>query len=285
MKTSLLLPSILLLATFQSRAGIVTGPVTNPANGHDYYLLSPNTWTASEAEAESLGGTLAIIKNAGEQKWVFSTFGPYPGVNHGGLWIGLHRTRPAGPFAWVTDEKLDYVNWDPGEPNNVGGVENCAHMQNGDSNHGAWNDLADNNLLFGVVELPGKVNEISLSEPERALIGDWYEGGKVERPCWIVGTDSALFVILNNKFAARAGCCADGSLFVPGFRGGWPMTMRGFDGFGSMPVANPQSAMRGEIMKDRILWSNGTWWSRRPVEHGKNGKFSDGDAGSAGSQN
>jgi hypothetical protein len=30
-------------------------------------------------------------------------------------------------------------------------------------------------------------------------------------------------------------------------------------------------------MKDKILWSNGTWWSRKPVEYGKNEKFSDKD--------
>jgi hypothetical protein len=129
-----------------------------------------------------------------------------------------------------------------------------------------------------VVELPGKASEISLSKQERALIGSWYEGGKVERPCWIVGTDNALFVIPNNKFAARAGFCADGSLFVSSFQGGWPMEVRGgFGGFSSMSGVSPQTGMHGEIMKDKILWSNGTWWSRKPVEYGKNEKFSDKD--------
>ena len=37
-------------------SGILLGPVTNPANGHSYYLLTQNTWTASEAEAVALGG-------------------------------------------------------------------------------------------------------------------------------------------------------------------------------------------------------------------------------------
>jgi len=39
--------ALLLLAAIQSRAGIIAGPITNPANGHEYYLLTPNTWTAS----------------------------------------------------------------------------------------------------------------------------------------------------------------------------------------------------------------------------------------------
>jgi len=85
-------------------------------------------------------------------------------------------------------------------------------------------------FLFGVVELPGRANEKSLSKPERALIGDWYEGGKVERPCWITGTDNALFVIPNNKFASRAGLCADGTLFAANFKNEWPRTAGVFGG-------------------------------------------------------
>jgi hypothetical protein len=109
------------------------------------------------------------------------------------------------------------------------------------------------------------------------LIGNWYEGGKVKRPCWIAGTDNALFVIPSNKFAARAGMSADGTLFVANFQGEWPMTARGFGGYDSRPGANFQTGTHGEIMKDKILWSNGTWWSRKPAEYGKNEKTSDKD--------
>jgi len=278
MKTTIAVCSaaiLLFAANFRAGADIIAGPITNPANGDDYYLLSPNSWAMSEAEAESLGGTLAVIKNADEQKWVFSTFGSYSGIDRGGLWIGLHRTKPGGPFAWVTDTKLDYTNWGLGEPNNAGGIEDSAHMQNGGSAPGTWNDLPDSSQLSGVVELRGKADEISLSKRERDLIGTWYEGGQKERPCWIAGTHNALFVISNNKLAARAGLCADGSLFASNFQGGRPMAVRSFGGSGSMPGANIRTGMRGEIIKDRILWGNGTWWSRKPVEYGKKGESSD----------
>src|SRR5271167_4592462 len=109
MKIFFALASALVFVSFQSRADVIAGPITNPANGHDYYLLSPNTWIMSEAEAESIGGTLAIIKNADDQKWVFSTFSTYDGVNQSDIWIGLHRIKPGGSFAWVTGAKLSYT--------------------------------------------------------------------------------------------------------------------------------------------------------------------------------
>ena len=57
---------LLFVTMFAAMAGIIAGPITNPANGHDYYLLSPNTWRLSEGEAEVLGGTLIWLTNCQE---------------------------------------------------------------------------------------------------------------------------------------------------------------------------------------------------------------------------
>ena len=255
MKTNLAVcgTAVLLLAAFQSQADVIAGPITNPANGHDYYLLSPNAWAKSEAEAETLGGTLAIIKNASDQGWVFSTFSK--NVNHNGLWIGLHRTQLGGPFAWVADTPMNYTNWATGEPNNAGGMENCVQMENQVSDTGAWNDMPNDALLNGIVE----VDHASLSTAERALIGNWYEAGNLDRPFWIAATDHALFVISNNKFAGRVILRPDGTLFVPA----WPADSGHSGIYYPLPFAAPQTGMYGDIMKDKILWSNGTWWSRK----------------------
>jgi Lectin C-type domain len=271
---------MLVAAVFNARAEIIAGPITNPANGHDYYLLSPNTWTASEAEAESLDGTLAIIKNAEDQKWIFSTFSAYEGTNHN-LWIGLHRSFHGGALVWVTGEKLVYANWAGGQPDNAGGIQDFVFMASATRPWGfpagSWADATDSELVDsivpnGVVELQGKANKLSLSKAERALIGNWYEGGNIERPCWITATDKILFVISNDKFAARASLSADGTLFVQDFQSGrpmmkdgMPMIESGFGRYGSIP-STIQREMHGEILKDKILWSNGTWWSRKPLE-------------------
>jgi len=245
MKTCILCPTLLtVLATFHLNAAIITGPITNPANSHDYYLLTPNTWTASEAEAEQLGGTLAIISDVGEQEWVSSTFAGYGGTNHN-LWIGMHRIRPGGTWVWVTGAPVNYSNWERGQPDNNGGNESFVHMFCRLENRipGTWNDLTDTTSIdgvpiCGVVEVPGKSNEKTLSSKEKALLGKWYYAGKAENSCRIAGTENELYIINESNFAGRAVITPEGNLFVASWR------------------------LRGEIVKDKILWSNGTWWSR-----------------------
>ena len=108
-------------------AGILTGPITNPANGHLYYLLTEDTWQNSETQAVSLGGHLATIRDQAEQDWVFSTFGSYGGTNYS-LWIGLREVGTEGSYQWVSGDSAGYTNWFPGEPNNGGGGESYVHM-------------------------------------------------------------------------------------------------------------------------------------------------------------
>jgi hypothetical protein len=155
MKTTLaciLATLVLALGGTATNADIIAGPITNPANGHEYYLLTPNTWTDSEVEAETLGGTLAVIRNAAEQDWAFSQFCDYGGTNRS-LWLGLHRNSPGGAFGAVTDVPVNYFNWNDGEPNNVGGNENFVQMLT----TGKWNDNQDGaNPVCGLVEVPGK---------------------------------------------------------------------------------------------------------------------------------
>ena len=239
---------VLLLATFTANAEIIAGPITNPSNGHDYYLLTPNSWSESERQAENLGGTLAIINNAAEQEWVFSQFGAYDGANRN-LWLGFHR-EGQDPFVSMMSEKMNYSNWGPGQPDNGGGVESCVEIWSsgsGNDGKGYWNDAVDWTACNGIVEVPGKSSEKALTEKEKKLIGVWYESGNREREAWIAGTGNKLFLITHDHHAAIL-------IFTP-------------EGF----IFNTDR-LHGEIIKDKILWSNGTWWSQKPSDYGKNGK-------------
>jgi len=253
MKTILVLAALLGCLAVPLRAGIIAGPIANPTNGHDYYLLTPNTWSASEEEAESLGGTLSIIQNADEQKWVFSTFGASATTNgtvNRNLWIGLHRVGPQRSLEWVGGGKPDYANWTGGQPDDASHVEGVVFIASASRPWGflpgGWADIADGasagDPLCGVVEVPGKSREKSVTEKEKSLIGTWYESGKADRPAWITGTQTEIFLIGHDRHAARLVLTPDGfiSLIFNGDR------------------------LHGEIVKDKILWSNGTWCSRKP---------------------
>src|SRR5581483_5887911 len=146
----------------------------------------------SEAEAESLGGTLAIVQNAEEQDWIYTQFGSYGGISNRNLWIGLRRESQGGTFMWVTGAKPAYTNWGPGQPDNCGGNESYVHYwNNNEKTTGMWNDAANDLNLNGsapngVVEVLGKKD--FLSDGEKSLVGEWHEGGSQMRPCYIVAT-------------------------------------------------------------------------------------------------
>ena len=245
------------LAIVRAGAAVIAGPISNPANGHDYYLLSADSWTASEAEAERLGGTLAVIGNEAEQEWVYSTFRSYGGTNWN-LWIGLSRSGPNRQLGWVTGEKLGYEFWAGGQPDDGNGVEGYVFMASENKPWGFaaghWGDAANNQLIEwrlpnGVVEVPGKSNEKHLTSKEKALVGNWYYAAKEENLCRIAATENELFVINESNLAARAVFTPEGNLYIASWR------------------------LRGEILKDRILWSNGTWWSRQPMPSGAAVRF------------
>ena len=180
-KTTLVMATaFLVMVAVSSHAGIIAGPITNPANGHDYYLLTSDTWSASEAAAEQLGGTLAVIQNQAEQAWA--------------------------------DVRANYFNWSVGEPSNSGGNENYIQMLD----TGKWNDNTDGaNPVCGLVEVPGKADEKALTVREQSLLGDWYDNGDPNRRCYLVGTENRLFAINENREASRIIATPEGFLFSP----------------------------------------------------------------------
>ena len=169
-------------------AAIISGPILNPANGHTYYLLSANTWTASQEEAQSLGGNLATINDAVEQNWVYSTFSTFAGINRH-LWIGLYDPDSVNSslnqavrrteYVWVSGEPVTYTNWSQFEPNNPTLTdaqklaERFVHIWYplDDQAVSRWNDYIDNSTLFGA-PLNGVV-EVTNLVPEPASLITW----------------------------------------------------------------------------------------------------------------
>lgn len=171
MNRSFVWVGVVLLASITSSAmaAVIDGPVVNQANGHTYYLLSQNTWTASQAEALTLGGKLATIRSQAENDFVHDTFANFDGTKHG-LWIGYYDPSQdqqggshASNFVWVSGETSTFTHWSSGEPNNNMHSQFATYMYPNPNANGPWDDyyldadtsnaVTPNFGLFGVVEV------------------------------------------------------------------------------------------------------------------------------------
>jgi hypothetical protein len=154
--------ALIAICASSSSAAVMSGPVVDPANGHSYYLLSPDTWSTSESEALALGGTLATVNDAAENAWIFDTFS----AGQRNLWIGLNDSDLNNTFTWAGGEPVNYTNWDTarGQPNL--GDEHWVFIARGNLGFGEnatkWHDIVNNPAptypyvgpIYGVVETP-----------------------------------------------------------------------------------------------------------------------------------
>ena len=77
-----------------------------------------------------------VINSEAENKFIYDTFVSKPKFQK--HYIGVKRIAK-GCETFVTSEGklLTYTNWDTGEPNNLGSIENCVEMRD----KGFWNDI------------------------------------------------------------------------------------------------------------------------------------------------
>ena len=109
-------------------------------NGHKYAYFegSSISWTDARALCQELGGHLMIITSADEQKFLEQQYPETSG------WIGMYLDNIT--WRWVTNEKVEYTNWDSGEPNDAGGDECCVHIWSDEDMQ--WNDLNNEDSRF-----------------------------------------------------------------------------------------------------------------------------------------
>ncbi len=175
-----------------SKASVLSAPITNPANGHEYLLLSSQTWLDAEAEAITLGGHLTTVNDAAEDNWLWSTFGPFSSYMAGfdirkqNFWIGLsdYASRPpgsltSGTFVWADGEPFtaqSYSNWHPGDPSGQsGGVPEMFVLKWGNPDllvPGQWNDGVgvNNNGSQAEDAYQVSVMEIAIPEPSAFVL-------------------------------------------------------------------------------------------------------------------
>jgi hypothetical protein len=134
---------VVVFSASQTRASIVNGPFSY--GGHDYYVLSKGSWTASEADAIALGGHLVTVNDAAENQFLIDNILDGVGLGHSfdPMWIGLSDAASENTFVWSNGDPFVYNNWKLNEPNNYNGDEdyvaiNWEYARNGGSR--GWND-------------------------------------------------------------------------------------------------------------------------------------------------
>ncbi|NLE60358.1 MAG: hypothetical protein GX616_18570, partial [Planctomycetes bacterium] len=132
-------------------ADVIYGPVYSPDNSHIYYVLSPADYYSAAIKAVEMGGYLVKIDDEDENRWVEYTFAGFGLDANAYRWIGANDLYLEGFWqAYDGETPLPYADWNPGEPSNGSGVENCAHFLPGPG--GKWNDLPCNWVGYGIVE-------------------------------------------------------------------------------------------------------------------------------------
>ena len=110
--------------------------IEDGGNGHWYQVADQyECWSTHEANALTLGAHLATPTSDQENEFADLLTDTY-------TFIGLYQQdtsdEPAGGWAWVTGEPLDWMNWGLNEPNdNTNPPSNFGEIWNG----GGWNDI------------------------------------------------------------------------------------------------------------------------------------------------
>jgi hypothetical protein len=112
---------------------------SDPADDTCYMLFETSaTRTAAQAACLALGATLANISSEAQQTIVAELASNYP-AGRPDLWIGATDETTEGTYQWSDGSAITYSHWRAGEPNNGGGIENCAVIE-GDNAAKEWDD-------------------------------------------------------------------------------------------------------------------------------------------------
>ena len=152
----------LLLAAFIARADKPVS-VSGNFNGHGYELVpTASTWHLAKRKADRADGYLVVISSEAENQFVLDLQKKATKGAGCDVWIGLNDEKNEGAWEWVNGEKVCFVKWSKGEPNNfgygfMGGSEHSVHM----NTVGEWNDYGSDGRIPFVIEYD---HEISSNE-------------------------------------------------------------------------------------------------------------------------
>lgn len=102
----------------------------DPLTHHCYWVtVNRADWDIIRQECVDASADLATVTSDAELSFVLP-------IIVRDTYLGGHDRTVEGTWQWVTGEPWSYSNWADGEPNNTGGIEDCAEIHV----NGEWND-------------------------------------------------------------------------------------------------------------------------------------------------
>lgn len=118
-------------------------------DGHSYALCpAPLAWADARTSCAAFGGDLVAFDDDVEQGGVMAFTEP-ASMGVGGWFFGLSDQTTEGAFVWPDGSAPTFTSWNDGEPNDAGGLEDCAEIS---LDTGGWNDVPCSDLRAYVCE-------------------------------------------------------------------------------------------------------------------------------------
>ncbi|XP_051787828.1 lectin-like isoform X7 [Erpetoichthys calabaricus] len=102
------------------------------------YFPMKISWIDAELYCISLGGNLASVHSSGANHFITSLI-KRSDSHEPTTWLGGSNCVRTSSWLWTDGSQWDFTNWNPFEPNNVGGNEKCFNTNF--MVQGGWNDI------------------------------------------------------------------------------------------------------------------------------------------------
>ena len=123
--------------------GIQHGPISDPATGSIYYMLTISTFDGAEEFAQQvLGGHLVTIDSYEENTFITRNLLRLPNVG-AAVNIGLTDRNVEGSFNWIDGSASTFRLWWSSEPNNAGNEDYVFMTTASGPSLGFWYDAND----------------------------------------------------------------------------------------------------------------------------------------------
>ncbi len=122
---------------------------TDPATGHRYRVVSPQSFDEADAFIAAANADFVSIDSGRENNWVRREFAAeLPGLDPSFVRIGFTDSAAEGIFTWTNGSPVGFTRWAPGEPNNFGNEDTTILSPIS----GLWNDIAAGAVFHSVAE-------------------------------------------------------------------------------------------------------------------------------------